>query len=739
MWVSITEAQKWNLMMENMGIKTLPSMRYKSILANCLGYTELDTINYLVKELELLDESIMTMQSSYLNRHVEERNEADYGIQDSEIERSGEHFLQHTNNTMTTPSSRPPLHSKKRQTPFSSRKNFRKKLSTQKLFRVDKIAKEGMNTAELATKGAIRGVFEAARALELLTIGTLSKFSSTAFVTFKNRLPSCVSVNMLLSHHYYSMEISPAPSPKDIIWENVALPLRQVRIRQNISSITLTFGGIFWSIVVAFITAISNLEFICRQFPELKAYEHTKLYTILDQNLAILILLVFLTLLPYLFDFLSRSYEGVKLESEIQHSVMTRYFYYQLANVFVAVGLGSMASSIHNILRDPSSILVIFGSSIPSLWSYFANLVIIKTFIALPLEMLRPYQVLVYLKNFIFLDSKEFNEKKKSPLFVEQPLLYGSVYPNLLMVFMIMINYSCIAPLVMPFCLLYFGFAYLMYKYQLLYVYVNWYQSGGYMWYALFNMSIIVLLCGVLTLLCYLLIKEGKDTAYSLLPLPLFICLFWYHCQSRFMKISKSLSLETAIEMDKAVSVLKRQSKPVPQTHFRRTLYRQPALIVDRGQEKLLNKLKQYEFSSSKELKSSATLDPNRLSSESTSSSILSTSSNDQNEDEDLLQQRTTDSRLNHRETEKNLDMVPTLIDDVEAARPTYSDIDPNQTDTSDFSIASTRNFDTSVTSSISKNEMQPLLSSDNNEKEEQREQELVRQSTYGAMRAFKF
>jgi hypothetical protein len=38
-----------------------------------------------------------------------------------------------------------------------------------------------------------------------------------------------------------------------------------------------------------------------------------------------------------------------------------------------------------------------------------------------------------------------------------------------------------------PISIVFFMFSYLMYKYQLLYVYINDYQSGGYMWYAVFN------------------------------------------------------------------------------------------------------------------------------------------------------------------------------------------------------------------------------------------------------------
>lgn len=75
-----------------------------------------------------------------------------------------------------------------------------------------------------------------------------------------------------------------------------------------------------------------------------------------------------------------------------------------------------------------------------------------------------------------------------------------------------------------------------MYKYQLLYVYINESQSGGFMWYAVFNRSMVALLCGVLVLLCYLLIRETFFTGpfYLLFPLPFTIILFWYRCNKEF-------------------------------------------------------------------------------------------------------------------------------------------------------------------------------------------------------------
>ena len=49
-------------------------------------------------------------------------------------------------------------------------------------------------------------------------------------------------------------------------------------------------------------------------------------------------------------------------------------------------------------------------------------------------------------------------------------------------VLMIVVTYSWVAPLLMPMGSLFFCHSYLMYKYQLLYVYINKDQSGGFMW-----------------------------------------------------------------------------------------------------------------------------------------------------------------------------------------------------------------------------------------------------------------
>jgi hypothetical protein len=311
---------------------------------------------------------------------------------------------------------------------------------------VEGLAKEGLKTAKFATKGALRGVYEATRALELLTIGAYYRTSSTAFITFKTRLSSCCCQQMLLSHEHYMIEVTPAPNPKDVIWQNVSIPSKQIEIRKRISNSTLIVGAFFWSIVVAFISAVSNLESISQEIPSLQEYSNTEIYQFLNNYLAVGILLILLALLPFVFDFISRNYEGVKLESEIQNSIMSRYFYYQLANVFVAVGLGSIANSIHQILQDPSSILTILGNSVPSFSIYFANLIITRTFTGILIEMLRIFPLLDIFFVTCCSNKKKLTRRELAEgAFADPPMAYGWIYPNILMGLMIMVTYSCVS------------------------------------------------------------------------------------------------------------------------------------------------------------------------------------------------------------------------------------------------------------------------------------------------------
>lgn len=247
----------------------------------------------------------------------------------------------------------------------------------------------------------------------------------------------------------------------------------------------------------------------------------------------------------------------------------------QLINVYVTVGLGSknFAEQLVGFLRNPQSIVDVLGKSVPAVSLYFCNLMIVKIFAAIPIEMLRPWQLSTIHIMYASMDTRKATRRDlRSGAFFAWPMLYGWVYPQLLMVLMIMMTYSTIAPLLPPFGVLFFMFAYVMYKYQLLYVYINEYQSGGFMWYAVFSRCIVALLFASITLLGYLFLQI--DDAYLagpfwfLLPLPVAIVYFWYYCDGKYKRQSLELAFGYAKTIDHATDLAAESGRSRPQVSF---------------------------------------------------------------------------------------------------------------------------------------------------------------------------
>lgn len=93
--------------------------------------------------------------------------------------------------------------------------------------------------------------------------------------------------------------------------------------------------------------------------------------------------------LPHIFYGVALHYEDRKTESDIQTSIIGRYFYYQLANIFITVTAGSILDSLGEIIEHPSNILAILGKSLPNVVGYFATFVMTKMLAGLPMILLR--------------------------------------------------------------------------------------------------------------------------------------------------------------------------------------------------------------------------------------------------------------------------------------------------------------------------------------------------------------
>jgi len=290
--------------------------------------------------------------------------------------------------------------------------------------------------------------------------------------------------------------------------------------------------------------------------------------TFLNGYLPVLALLVLIMLLPVIFQQLSLRYERRKSYSEIQKSILRRFFLFQLSNIYVTVTAGSVWRSLGDIVENPSKGFQYFGAVFPTMVGYFISFLIVKILGGLPMVLLRLGAVL-RLAFLNMLCGKRKTQRQVDNVYKKQELLYGWEYPNALLVLVVSFTYACISPLILIFSAIYFFFALIVYMNQVVYVYANAYEGGGLLFRVAVNRIFVGLTISQVILMGYLLTREGFFPPLILLPLP-FFTLWTMKCYEEiYFERSLQLSLERAQSIDR-LSII--------HDPFANDVYRQPLL-----------------------------------------------------------------------------------------------------------------------------------------------------------------
>ena len=89
---------------------------------------------------------------------------------------------------------------------------------------------------------------------------TRSATCSTGFVTFKDLATVTCATTAPLCHDPDLMIASVAPHSQDILWENIHINMTWSRGRELTANLFLSIGAILWSVPVASIQAIANID-----------------------------------------------------------------------------------------------------------------------------------------------------------------------------------------------------------------------------------------------------------------------------------------------------------------------------------------------------------------------------------------------------------------------------------------------------------------------------------------------
>lgn len=179
---------------------------------------------------------------------------------------------------------------------------------------------------------------------------------SSIFVEF-DTLAEAQAAYQSLTHHQI-LHMAPRFTgmvPEEIVWSNLRIKWWERIIRLTVTIAVIVATIIFWSIPVAFIASISNINYLTTTFPWLGFINDIPdvILGVITGLLPVVLIAILVALFPIFLRFMARL-SGDPTLSAIELTVQNYYFAFQVVQVFLVATLGSAASAaVGQIREDP--------------------------------------------------------------------------------------------------------------------------------------------------------------------------------------------------------------------------------------------------------------------------------------------------------------------------------------------------------------------------------------------------
>ncbi|GAA6059229.1 hypothetical protein JCM10212_006622 [Sporobolomyces blumeae] len=401
--------------------------------------------------------------------------------------------------------------------------------------------------------------------------------TGTAFVTFQSLAAAQVAAQTV---HYPSateFRTELAPEPRDINWGNLNMSKTSAFIRRVLVVIIMLVLLSVWAIPVAALASLLSWDTIKQTAPRLAKLlgKSPRLRGLVQTTLPSLALVLFNNLLPFLLEALS-VFQGLEARSWIELSQLKKYHIsLVLTTLFVFIS-ASTYQLLQDISQSPAKVLDKLANTLPKTRNFMVAYVMLSGLGLLPLQLLELGTVIPRGFYQLFLtrtprDHAELNAPSMVNL--------GVVYPQALLIWTLGLTYSVIMPVILPFTTVYFGLAYLVYKYRFLFVYYRPYESRGQAWPIAFNRVGLALVIFQVFMLGLFTVRKAFLLSALMVPLSLSTLYTLYYLSSTYSPLSKFINLSQAAEVTHGATagdvVQLRQGHPVTtsQTNLNRGRY----------------------------------------------------------------------------------------------------------------------------------------------------------------------
>ncbi|MCO5582898.1 hypothetical protein L7F22_036800 [Adiantum nelumboides] len=380
-----------------------------------------------------------------------------------------------------------------------------------------------------------------------------------AFVSFKGRWGAAVAAQTQQTKNPTVWLTEWAPEPRDVYWRNLSIPFVELTIRKLVMAVAFFFLLFFFMIPITFVQSLANLNGLSQKISFLKPVQEMKFVSSFLQGfLPGLALKIFLLLLPSILMFMSKI-EGYTSFSSLERRSAGKYFMFLVVTVFFgSIFTGTAWQQLSNFIKEsPAEFLNVklidcripntIGNSVGQKALFFVTYIMIDGWASIAAEILRLKPLIFFhLKNAFLVKTEKDREMAMHP----GGICLAQNLPKIELYFLLGIIYAELSPILLPFIIIYFGFSYLVYRYQVINVYDQQYESAGAFWPHLHTRIIICLLIQQISMIGLLATKSADKFTPVLVVLPILTYTFHLYCKNRFEPAFSKYPLAEAMAKD---------------------------------------------------------------------------------------------------------------------------------------------------------------------------------------------
>ncbi|KNA15383.1 hypothetical protein SOVF_098760 isoform B [Spinacia oleracea] len=368
----------------------------------------------------------------------------------------------------------------------------------------------------------------------------------SAFVFFRSRFGAAIASRLQQSEKPTEWVTEQAPEPDDVYWPFFQATFLQRWMSRVVIIVASTLLTVLFLIPVVLVQSLANLSQLEVWFPFLASILTAKVTRqIVTGYLPNLILQIFVKLVPPVMEFLS-SIQGYISFSEIQRSACDKFLWFIIWNIFFANVLSGSFINLFSVLLDLRNIPSHLAVTVPAQASFFIAYVVTSGWTSTSSDLFRIIQLIQSLLRKCCCCNRTASDEFELPY-----IYYHREIPKILFFGLLGITYFFLAPLILPFLLVYFLLAYIIFKNQFLYVYAPKFETAGKFWPTVHNCMIFSLVLMHAIALGIFTVKKLSSASTLIFPLPVLTLLFNEYCRKRFLPNFVAYSAESLIKKDR--------------------------------------------------------------------------------------------------------------------------------------------------------------------------------------------